>query len=504
MGIDVGTTGLKTVLITPDGETVSEATSSYPLMTPQTNWFEQNPDDWWKAAVKSIGMTLKDSDIRPDEISGIGLTGQYHGLVLLDRDFEVIRPCIMWNDQRTGTQSESVIEKVGREKLLDVASTCGAPYFTACKLLWVRDNEPDNYERVFKLLLPKDYVRFRLTGELATDVTDASGTLFLDISRRNWSQEMVDLLGVDSSILPRLYESQEVAGRVTKAAADQTGLVEGIPVICGGGDQACAAVGNGIIEEGLVGYSIGTSGVIYAATDRIKTDPQGRVNSFCHSVPGQWCILACTNAAAGSLQWFQENFAEIEKIEAEKTGKSVYEILEEEASKIPAGSDKLFFLPYLAGERHPHTDPNARGAFIGFHSGHTKAHALRAVLEGVAFSFRDCLEVMKELGVHISEIRATGGGAKSKLWLKIQVNTSGEPIVTTSADEGGAAYGAAILASVGSGIYKDLKQACGKLVQIGNTLEPERELAERYNSFFQFYRSLYPTLKDRYSMLAGL
>jgi xylulokinase len=387
---------------------------------------------------------------------------------------------------------------------MDIAATPGAPYFTGCKLLWVRDNEPEIYEKVRKLMLPKDYVRFRLTGELATDVSDASGTLFLNIEQRKWSKEMTTLLDVDHSILPDVYESQEITGKVSKIASEATGLRPGIPVVGGAGDQASAALGIGVVEEGIVSYSIGTSGVIYAASGELRRDPDGSTNTFCHSVPGQWCQLSCINAAAGSFQWFQDNFADLERLEAEKKGTSVYEALEEKASSVPAGSDKLFYLPYLAGERHPHTDPNARGVFFGLHMGHTKAHAVRAVLEGVAYSFRDCLDVIKGLGTEIREIRATGGGAKSRLWLNIMTNVSGEPIITMEAEQGGAAFGAAILASIGAKLFDNLNVACTKLVKTRAPLEPDKKEKSLYDTYFRFFRSLYPLLKDSYKRLSDL
>jgi len=464
LGIDVGTTGVKVILISIEGEFIAEVNNSYKLYAPQTNWFEQDPEDWWKATILSIQQILKDSKIDASQISGIGLSGQYHGLVLLDKNLKVLRPCILWNDQRTAKQSEDIINKVGKEKLLRIAATPGAPYFTACKLYWVREFEPEVYEKSFKLVLPKDYVRLKLTGELATDVTDASGTLFLDIEKRKWSEEMLEMLDVDHAILPELVESPEVPGKLSSDAAKQTGLKQGIPVAGGAGNQASAAVGNGIVEEGLATYSIGTSGVIYAATEQVRVDRKGRINTFCHAVPGTWCVLACINSAAGSLHWFQESFSDWERHEAEEEGENVYSLLMEKAAEVQSGSDKLFFLPYLAGERHPHTDPDAKGVFFGIHSGHTKSHFIRSILEGVAYSFRDCLEVIKEMGTDIHEIRATGGGAKSKLWKKIQVNVSGQPIVSTNADLGGAAYGAAILGSISAGVYKTVKEACGYMV----------------------------------------
>jgi xylulokinase len=504
LGIDVGTTGVKTVLITAEGEFIGEDTQTYRLYSPQTNWFEQNPDDWWNAAALSIRQVLKGSKIDASEITGIGLTGQYHGLVIIDKNLSVLRPSILWNDQRTAKQSEYIIEKVGREKLLRIAATPGAPYFTACKLFWVREHEPELYKKVYKMMLPKDYVRLKLTGEFVTDVSDASGTIFLDIKGRKWSAEMLDLLDVNPSILPKVVESSDVSGNLSPEASKQTGLKRGIPVAGGAGDQAAAAVGNGIVEEGIATYSIGTSGVIYAATEEARIEPNGRFNTFCHAVPGQWCVLSCINSAAGSLGWFEGSFSDLERKKAEEEGKNVYDILMEKAGSVEPGSDKLFFLPYLAGERHPHTDPDARGVFFGIHPGHTKAHFIRAILEGVAYSFRDCLEVIRELGTDIHEIRATGGGAKSELWKKIMVNVSGEPIVSTTADLGGAAYGAAILGSVSAGVYKSVKEACGKLVKTYDRTVPDEKEKALYEKYFRFYRTLYPVVEDSYKRLSSL
>jgi len=504
MGIDIGTTGVKTILISADGKSIAEDNKSYKLYSPKTNWFEQNPDDWWECTVSSIQQMLKDSKIDASEIVGIGLSGQYHGLVLIDKNYKSLRPCILWNDQRTAKQSEDIVTIVSKDRLLNIAATPGAPYFTACKLYWVREHEPELYEKIYKLMLPKDYVRLKLTGEVTTDVTDASGTLFLDIKQRKWSEEMVKLLDIDGAILPNLVESPAVSGKLLSNVADITGLKSGIPVAGGAGDQAAAAVGNGIIEEGLATYSIGTSGVIYAATEQVQFDSKGRINTFCHAVPGTWCLLACTNSAAGSLHWFQENFSDWERHEANNRGGNVYDILMEKAAAIPPGSDKLFFLPYLAGERHPHTDPDAKGIFFGVHSGHTKSHFIRSILEGVAYSFRDCLEVIREMNVKIHEIRATGGGAKSELWRKIQVNVCAEPIVSTNADLGGAAYGAAILGGVAAGVYKSVKEACDHLVKTYDKIVPDEEEKELYDKLFRFYQSLYPVIKDSYKRLSIL
>lgn len=504
MGIDVGTTGVKVVVVSETGELLAEGGGTYPIHSPHTNWFEQDPADWWKATVNAIRQVIRSAGIDASSIGGIGLSGQYHGLVLVDKNQRALRPCIMWNDQRTAQQSEHIIRRVGRETLLRIAATGGAPYFTACKLQWVQENEPDTYEKAYKVLLPKDYIRMKLTGEYVTDVTDASGTLFLDIRQRQWSHEILDRLGYDKSLLPELVESPELSGKVMKSAATEIGVRAGVPVAGGAGDQAAAAVGIGIVEEGYVSYSIGTSGVIYAATENVRVDAKGRVDSFCHSVPGKWCLLACINSAAGSLHWYEMTLSEWERFLAGRQEKSVYRILEEEASAAAPGSDKLFFLPYLAGERHPHTDPNAKGVFFGLHLGHTKAHIIRSILEGVAFSFRDCLEAMKELGIRIKEVRATGGGAQSELWKRIMVNVNGEPLVGTQAEVGGAAFGAAILGGVCAGAYGTVQEACGRMVRFGDRILPDQGERQLYDKYFAFYTTLYPVLKESYKTLSAL
>jgi xylulokinase len=504
MGIDIGTTGVKTVLISEEGNVVAGSTEPYPLYSPKPSWFEQNPDDWWDATIISIRRMIHESGLDPNLIAGIGLSGQYHGLVIVDKNHKVLRPSILWNDQRTGAQAAYIIEKAGVENLSRICATNGAPYFTACKLQWVREHEPENFDRVFKMMLPKDYIRYKLTGEFATDVTDASGTLFLDVRKRQWSDEMQTILDMDRSILPGLVESPALSGKVSKTASQKTGLKPGIPVAGGAGDQASAAIGIGIVEEGVATYSIGTSGVIYAATDGLKVDRKGRFNTFCHAVPGKWCVLACINSAAGSYQWYQDKLALWEKHQAEKERKNIFEVLEKEAALAPLGSDKLVFLPYLAGERHPHTDTNARGVFFGLHTGHGKPHILRSILEGVALSFRDCFEVMREHEIRIKEIRATGGGAQSPLWMDIMVNSNGEPIVMMDADTGGAAYGAAILGGVCTGIYPNVKDACSRLVKTGKKIVPDSVKSRKYDDLYGFFRTLYPILQDSYKRLSEI
>ena len=502
LGIDVGTTGVKTLLIGEDGTVLAEATRSYPLHSPAPGWFEQDPEDWWTATVAAVRQVLADSNCTGGDVKGIGLSGMYHGLVMLDREGRVLRRSILWNDQRTARQSTYIREKVGQERLRRICATDGAPYFTACKLQWVREVEPAVYEQVAHVMLPKDYVRFRLTGEYCTDVTDASGTLFLDVAERDWSDEIPTLLDVPRSFLPRLVESAAVSGQVSAAGNAATGLERGTPVAGGGGDQACAAVGMGIVSEGAASFSIGTSGVIYAATGVPRVDAEGRFDTFCHAVPGTWSVLACINAAAGSHQWFQQKIADFERAEAERRGTSIYDVLDELAALAPLGSGKLLFLPYLAGERHPHTDTDARGVWFGLHAGHGREHLIRSVLEGVAFAFRDCVEAMKDNDIPMHEIRATGGGARSPLWLDIMANVTGHDIVTMKADSGGASFGAALLGGVAAGAFGDVEQACAATVATGESMRCDAARTAEYERLFEVYRGLYPALRESYRQLA--
>lgn len=502
LGIDVGTTGVKTLLISEDGGVRAEATCPYPLHSPAPGWFEQDPEDWWTATAKAIRQVLKDSGVASRDVKGVGLSGMYHGLVMLDRRGRALRRCILWNDQRTARQSAYIVEKVGQERLRRICATGGAPYFTACKLQWVREFEPAVYEQAARIMLPKDYVRFRLTGECCTDVTDASGTLFLDVAKRRWSDEIPALLDVPRTLLPELVESAAISGQVNAAGHADTGLEPGTPVAGGGGDQACAAVGMGIVREGAASFSIGTSGVIYAVTGVPKTDVEGRFDTFCHAVPGAWCVLACINAAAGSHQWYKDKIASFEQSEAERSGISVYAVLDALAAKAPLGSGKLLFLPYLAGERHPHTDTDARGVWFGLHAGHGREHLTRSVLEGVAFAFRDCLEAIKSNGIPMHEIRATGGGARSPLWLEIMANVTGHDIVTMKADAGGASFGAALLGGVAAGVFRDVEQACAATVATGRSMRCDAARTAEYGRLFEVYRGLYPALRESYRRLA--
>jgi len=504
LGFDIGTTGVKGVLVSDSGNMLCETNANYSVSSPKPGWYEQDPEDWWQATLKVIQEIAKSSPQEIPLITGIGISGQYHGLVILDKDDKVIRPAILWNDQRTQQEADEIVDMVGEEKLLSISATKGAPYFTACKLRWVLNNEPHNYKKIKKMMLPKDYVRFKLTGEYVTDVSDASGTLFLDVKKRNWSKEITSILGVDFSILPHVVESSHISARVSKEAANLTGLKEGTPVAGGGGDQACAAIGNGLTKEGIVSYSIGTSGVIYGVTNSLIVDNLGRFDVFCHAIPDTWCVLACTNAAAASYDWFLKAMAQKEELDAKTNKMNAFAYLDNLAEQITPGSNKLLYLPYLSGERHPYTDTNARGVFLGIHTGHKKEHFIRAVLEGVAFSFRHCLDGIREHGIKIEEIRATGGGAKSDLWLNIQAHVSGQAIRRMDKDSGGAAFGAAILGGVCANNFSSVDQACEALVKPGNLVQLDLSLAKKYDKLFQIYKSLYPLLKSTYSDLAKL
>lgn len=493
IGIDVGTTGAKVVLVDAAGKTIGETTRKYETVQPQSSWFEQDPEDWWIATRDGISeVVARFLDGRSEGITSIGLTGQYHGLVALTEDGSVIRPCILWNDQRTGPQYQSIIDTIGQDGMRRVVASIGGLYSTLCKLLWVRDNEPENYEKIRHVLLPKDYVRFRLTGEFATDVSDASGTAILDVRAREWSEEMCENFGIDTGILPRVYESHEITGTVRSDVAGSLGLPSDVTVVAGAGDQACAALGNGIFDEGVVGLSLGTSGVLYAATNEPRTDPNGRLDAFCHAVPGRWALLGVTNAAAASLAWLVNSFIPANSLSEEE----MYRLYGAAAETVPPGSEGLLFLPYLAGERHPHRDPEARGAFFGLNARHEFKHAYRAVMEGVAFSFRDCIEVMRNLGVHDSDMRGTGGGLRSRLWSSIQANVIGRPIKTRPGSDTGAAYGAAMLALVGAGTCRDIYEAGDLTGDFRETASLVPENVNVYDALYQIYKQLYPQLRE--------
>ncbi|NNE65172.1 MAG: xylulokinase [Pyrinomonadaceae bacterium] len=487
LGIDVGTGGSRAVLVTKEGEVAGTAIEDHvPFDSPEIGWAEQDPLDWWRATAKAVRKVLSDFN-GEIEVGAVGFSGQMHGLVILDQNDDVIRPSLIWCDQRTQKQCDEITETFGKEKLIELVSNPALTNFTLAKLLWVRDNEPDAYSRISSVMLPKDYVRFRLTGKKATEVSDASGTLILDVSRRRWSKEILSGLDISAEILPDVFESQELCGTVTDAAARETGLKSGTPVVAGAGDNAAGAIGMGIVRPGQTSMTIGTSGVAFSVTERPKIDRKGRIHTFCHAVPERWHVTGVTQAAGLSFRWFRENFA---------IGHSFDELVSE-AEDVPAGADGLLWTPYLMGERTPHIDPETRASLIGLTASHTRGHVVRAILEGVAFSLRDCLEVFLESDLEIGKVRLGGGGAKSSLWRRIQADVYGRTVETITAEEG-AAFGAALLAGVGAGVWKSVDEACESAIEIAEELETDEEvgslLESRYSAYRKIYRAVKPVL----------
>jgi xylulokinase len=491
LGIDVGTGGTRALIIDERGRVVASATEEHrAFATPQIGWAEQDPSDWWRACSAAIPQALAQGKLRGDQIACVGLSGQMHGAVLLDEQASVVRPALIWCDVRSENQSRALTAQIGAERLIQLTCNPALPNFTVTKCLWVRENEPSNWSRVRSLLLPKDYVRFRLTGERATDVADASGALLLDVANRGWSKEMLQAVQMDKSLLPALYESPEICGRISAAGAAATGLHSGTPVVAGAGDQAAGAVGMGVVSPGTVSATIGTSGVVLAATDVPALDPGGRLHTFCHAVPGRWIVMGVTQAAGLSLRWFRDQFC------AGADGRlESYETLIAEATKIPAGSDGLLWAPYLMGERTPHLDPAARAMLAGLTASHTRAHVIRAILEGVAFSLCDTFTIFREIHVPVKTIRAGGGGARSALWRQIQADVYGKEVETVEAEEG-AAYGAAILAGVGAKAWSSVDAACDAIVRVAGSTTPNPENSLVTEKGYAMYRRLYPAMKS--------
>ena len=489
LGIDVGTGGTRALIIDENGRVVASATAEHEAFaSPQIGWAEQSPEDWWRACGIAVRQALKTANLNPDRIACVGFSGQMHGAVVLDAADVVVRPALIWCDVRTEKQCREFARKVGPERLIQLTCNPALPNFTLTKLLWVRENEPANWARVRSVMLPKDYVRFRLTGERAIDVADASGTLLLDVPKRRWSSEVLQAAEMDVAMLPKLYESQDVCGKITREGAAATGLKAGTPVVAGAGDQAAGATGMGIVAPGAVSATIGTSGVVFAATDRPALDAHGRLHTFCHAVPGRWHVMGVTQAAGLSLRWFRDQFGA-----GADDGRDPYERLTDEARKTPAGADSLLWAPYLMGERTPHLDPNARGALIGLTASHTRGHVIRAILEGVAFSLKDSFTLFAEMGVPVNRIRLGGGGARSSLWRQIQADVYGHEVETVEAEEG-AAYGAAILAGVGAGRWNSVDAACGEVVRIAGKTSPHPETVERMAKQYASYRRMYEAI----------
>ena len=491
LGVDTSTTSSKALLIDEGGVVVAVASSPHTLQTPRPLWSEQDPLEWWQAVCASIRSVLKKADVKTEAIAGIGLTGQMHGLVLLDDASQVLRPAILWNDQRTQVQCDEIHRRIGREMFIKITGNVALTGFTAPKILWVKENEPEIYTKAKHVLLPKDFVRLKLTGDFAMDKADGSGTVLLDLKKRDWSREVLSALGIPLSWMPPLYEGPQITGHLTPAAAEATGLKPGTPVMAGGGDQAAQAVGVGAVKPGIIGLTVGTSGVVFATTPSALIEPEGRLHAFCHAVPGMWHFMGVMLSAAGSLQWYRDSLA---------PGKSFDDLLKE-ADTVPAGSEGLQFLPYLSGERTPHPDPLARGAFIGLTLRHGRGHMTRAVLEGVAFGLKDIFGLIQNAGLgEIVQVRASGGGIKSPLWRQILASVLEAELTTLGVVEG-AAYGAALLGGVGAGVWSNVATACEKVIKVTGITSPDERQAVKYRNMYLLYRELYPALKSTFQKI---
>lgn len=488
IGIDVSTTATKALLIDDLGHVNSVASSGYSFDTPHPLWSEQDPDLWWEGAVKSINDLLTQTGIDASSVEGIGLTGQMHGLVLLGEGGEILRPSILWNDQRTATECNEIRKLIGKERLIQITGNDALTGFTAPKILWVRNHETDVFEKACHTLLPKDYVRYKLTGKYATDKAGAAGTLLMDLHGRIWSDEILEKLGIPKSWMPATFEGPAITGYVSTEAAQATGLRRGTPVVAGGGDQSAQAVGVGAVQEGIVALTLGTSGVVFATVNEPFIEPEGRLHAFCHAVPKRWHLMGVMLSAAGSLQWYRDTLA---------PGRSFDDLLAP-AEQIPPGCEGLLFLPYLTGERTPHPDPLARSAFVGLTVRHTLDHLTRAVLEGVAFGLRDGFELMKKAGLSsVEQVRISGGGARSGLWRQIIADVLDTELVTVNTTEG-AAFGAALLAGVGAGIWPDVDAACNATISITGGTRSKKKYTERYDRLYSLYRGLYPALRPTF------
>ena len=503
IGIDVGTSGTKTVLFDSLGKKQASHTVEYPLYQPKNGWAEQNPADWKNAVFETVRTVMEKIGVDKNDVVGIGISGQMHGLVMLDKDDNVLRRSIIWCDQRTAKEVAEMNEKLGEKKLIEITANPALTGWTASKILWVKNNEPDIYEKCRHILLPKDYLRLILTGEYATEVSDASGMQLLDVKNRCWSKEVCDTLGIDMSMLGKVYESCEVTGNLTKKMADELGLCEGTIVVGGAGDNAAAAVGTGVVEDGKAFTTIGTSGVVFAHTSNISIDPKGRVHTCCAAVPNSWHVMGVTQGAGLSLKWFRDNFCNAEKETAKLMGVDEYYLMDKQAETVPVGAERLLYLPYLMGERTPHLDPDARGVFFGLSAMHTKKHMLRAVMEGVSYSLRDCVEVFRQMNINVSDMMACGGGGSSPLWRSMLADLYNCPVKTVASKEG-PALGVALLASVGAGIYQSVPEACKAVVKADKIQEPVAERVSEFEKYYQLYTEIYPAIKEQYKKLAVL
>ena len=503
IGVDCGTSGTKTVLFDEMGCVIASKTIEYPMYQPKNGYAEQDPADWSSAMINTIKAVMAKSGVKKEDVKGIGISGQMHGLVMLDKDNNVLRKSIIWCDQRTAAEVEEMNRIVGRDKLVEITANPALTGWTAAKILWVKNNEPEIYSKVAHILLPKDYLRFVLTHEYATEVSDASGMQLLDVPNRVWSDELLSAFEIDKSWLGTVYESCQVTGTLTKAMADELGLCEGTIVVGGAGDNAAAAVGTGVVEDGKAFTTIGSSGVVFAHTSDISIDKKGRVHTFCCAVPGCWHVMGVTQSAGLSLKWFRDNLCWGELETAINMGVDPYYLMDKAAMEVPIGANKLLYMPYLNGERTPHLDPNARGAFVGLSTMHKKRDMLRAVMEGVSYSLRDCVEVMREMNINVSDMMACGGGGTSPLWRQMLADLYECPVKTTQNKEG-PALGVALLAAVGAGIYSSVPEACKAVITPDKIQEPIRENSEKYEKVYRFYTKLYPAMKKTFEELSQL
>ncbi len=497
VGIDIGTSGTKTLIIDDSGRILAEASMSYPLYHPKPLWSEQDPEDWWRATVHTVREAVAKAGVKAAAVRAIGLSGQMHGSVFLDKNHRVIRRALLWNDQRTAAECEEIERRAGgRKQLIKLVANPALTGFTAPKILWLRNHEPKNFDKTVKVLLPKDDVRRRLTGEFATDVSDASGMLLLDVAQRNWSKKLLDKLELDVDLFARCYESEEVTGQLSREAAELLGLTTDCLVVGGAGDCAANGVGTGVVKTGVLSTSIGTSGIMFVHSDEVQIDPLGRLHTFCHAVRGKWHMMGVSLTGGGALQWFTERLCR-------ELGPDAFKILNEEGAAVGPTCEGLFFLPYLAGERTPHADPDARGCFVGLTLKHGRGHMVRAIMEGVAYAMRDSLEIIRELGVPVKQIRASGGGSRSPLWRQIQADVFGQKAVTINAEQG-PAYGVALLAAVGAGQFKNVEEACAATIKVVDETPTDRSAKRLHDKAFPLYQELYRSLRADFKKISAL
>ncbi len=506
LGIDIGTSGTKSLICDAKGKVLATASAEHDIHSPQPGWSEQSPAQWWQATIKSVKAVVKKAKVARQTCKGIGLSGQMHGSVFLDdsphETADALRPALLWNDQRTTAECDLIQKRAGgRKKLIDMVANPALTGFTAPKILWLQNNEPEIYEKTKHILLPKDFIRYKLTAEYATDVGDASGTLLLNVKTRKWHNQLISKLGIDKKLLPDCFESHVISGKLTKHAAKQLGLKPNIPVVGGSGDQPAGAVGNGIVSAGIVSATLGTSGVVFAHADKPTYDPRGRVHTMCHAVEGKWCVFGCMLSAGGSLQWFRNHLAQDLVASAKRKKVDPYELITAQAQRANPGSDGLLFLPYLTGERCPHPDPYARGGWIGLSASHSRPNIIRSIMEGVTFGMNDALQIMNKMDIPISSVRLSGGGAASPFWRQMQADIYQTPTTIINSGQG-PAYGVAILAGVGTGVWKSVPEACSAIISELHRYEPQSVPA--YKRAYRQYKKLYTTLKDTFPQLGKI